>query len=105
MKTAVSEMYRQVGDLVIADGIAVRGLIVRHLVLPENLAGSSEVLPWIADEISRDTYVNIMDQYHPAYQVSDTPGTFYPGLGRGITPAEYHAAIRCARECGLYRCF
>ncbi len=63
MKSAIREMHREVGDLVIENGIATRGLLVRHLVLPENLAGSDLILPWIARDLSRETYVNIMDQY------------------------------------------
>jgi putative pyruvate formate lyase activating enzyme len=107
MKNAIREMHRQAGDLVIRDGIAVRGLLVRHLVLPENLAGSEVVLPWIAEEISRDTYVNIMDQYHPAWHaaghgIGSVP---YPSLRRGITSAEFHAVLRIARRAGLHRGF
>ena len=108
MKDAVREMHRQVGELVIEDGIAVRGLILRHLVLPENLAGSNEVLPWIAREISPDTYVNIMDQYHwcqssfPAELAADPR---FRELRRPITTKEYATAIRWAREAGLHRGF
>lgn len=105
MKNALAEMHRQVGDLVIDDGIAVRGLLVRHLVLPDNLAGSDLVLPWIAENISRDTYVNIMDQYHPANRVFVSASSGYPALKRGITAAEYHRAIRIARDAGLHRGF
>jgi putative pyruvate formate lyase activating enzyme len=105
LKVALAEMHRQVGDLVIADGIAVRGLLVRHLVLPDNLAGSELVLPWIARNISRDTYVNIMDQYHPANQVLISGSSGYSALRRGITAAEYHRAIRIARDAGLHRGF
>jgi putative pyruvate formate lyase activating enzyme len=105
MKAAITEMHRQVGDLVIEDGIAVRGLIVRHLVLPENLAGSTAVLPWIAQEISRDTFVNIMDQYHPVDRAGEDKGTLFPALKRPVSPEEYHAAVRCARACGLHRGF
>ena len=105
MKDAVTEMHRQVGDLVIRDGIAVRGLLVRHLVLPDNLAGSGLVLPWIAENISRDTYVNIMDQYHPVNPVSISAGSMNPSLARCITVAEYHRAIRIARDAGLHRGF
>lgn len=105
MQAAVGEMHRQVGDLVIHDGVAVRGLIVRYLVLPENLAGSDTVLPWIAEEISKDTYVNIMDQYRPVYGVAGTGILPYPALHRGITAAEYHRAIRIAQDAGLHRGF
>ena len=109
MKDALREMHRQVGNLVILDGIAVRGLLVRHLVLPENLAGSDLVLPWIAAEISRDTYVNIMDQYH--WPASVLPPAFikenlkYRSLLRPITAREYAAVVRCAKAAGLHRGF
>jgi len=106
MKMALKEMHRQVGDLVIKDGIAVRGMIIRHLVLPENLAGSDTVLPWIAGEISRDSYVNIMDQYHPSWHASGGAGPSIPrSLGRRITEREYQFAIRCAQDSGLHRGF
>ena len=106
MKAAMKEMHRQVGDLVIRDGLAVRGMIIRHLVLPENLAGSDSVLSWIAQEISRDSYVNIMNQYRPSWHASSksllSP---YQSLGRRITNDEYLSAIRCALDSGLHRGF
>jgi putative pyruvate formate lyase activating enzyme len=106
MKAAIAEMHRQVGDLVIEEGIAVRGLIIRHLVLPENMAGSDEILPWIARDISRDTWVNIMDQYHPAGRVTDeVVRRKFPSLGRRVLRTEYAAAIALAAECGLHRGF
>jgi putative pyruvate formate lyase activating enzyme len=106
MKAALGEMHRQVGDLVIDKGIAVQGMIIRHLVLPENLAGSDKVLPWIADELSPDSYVNIMDQYHPAWHTAGiVPGSLPLSLGRRITPEEYYFAIRCAIDSGLHRGF
>ena len=106
MKEALREMHRQVGDLVIADGIAVRGLLVRHLVLPENLAGSDLVLPWIAEAISRDTYVNIMDQYHPAASLLENRGhNRFLALERSLFLKEYRDAIRIALRCGLHRGF
>jgi len=106
MKDALREMHRQVGDLVITDGIAIRGLLVRHLVLPENLAGSDLVLPWIAEEISRDTYVNIMDQYRPAGIVLENRGrNRFPALERSLSRNEYREGIRIAQRCGLHRGF
>jgi putative pyruvate formate lyase activating enzyme len=106
MKGAIREMHRQVGDLVLEKGVAVRGLIIRHLVLPENLAGSEIVLPWIAREISRDSYVNIMDQYHPSWHaIMDDDVSVPRSLHRRIIPEEYQFAIRCARTCGLHRGF
>lgn len=106
MKAGLREMHRQAGDLVVTDGIAVRGLLVRHLVLPENLAGSDIVLPWIAGEISRNTYVNIMDQYHPAGPLTDHRGhNRFPALERSLFREEYQDAIRIALRCGLHRGF
>jgi putative pyruvate formate lyase activating enzyme len=106
MHAALKEMYRQVGDLVITDGVAVRGMIIRHLVLPENLAGSDRVLPWIAEHISRDAYVNIMNQYHPSWHAGSVERSSpYRSLGRRITPDEYLYAITCALDSGLHRGF
>ncbi|NMA55469.1 MAG: radical SAM protein [Firmicutes bacterium] len=96
---AVREMHRQVGDLVLDErGIAVRGLLVRHLVLPDDLAGTKQVLRYIATEISSDTYVNIMAQYRPYYQAVG-----HPAIGRRITAKEYQRALALARQAGLYR--
>lgn len=98
-RAAVKEMHRQVGDLLIgADGLAQRGLLVRHLVLPHRLAGTSEVVRFLAEEVSPDTYLNVMAQYHPAYQADA-----YPALRRRITPQEYEAALQAARVAGLTR--
>ncbi len=98
-QAAVREMHRQVGDLELtADGIARRGLLVRHLVLPAGIAGSDEVMRFLAEEISSNTYVNIMDQYRPAYRAAE-----YPELNRPITRAEYAAALEAARRHSLRR--
>ncbi len=106
MKAAMKEMHRQVGDLVIKDGLAVRGMIIRHLVLPENLAGSNSVLPWIAEDISRDSYVNIMNQYRPSWHIADNSDSYlFRSLGRRVTSDEYLYAIRCALNSGLHRGF
>jgi len=107
MKSALREMHRQVGDLVVEQGIAVRGLIIRHLVLPENYADSGAVMRFIADEISKDSYVNIMAQYRPAWhawQLADQQPV-YQGLKRPITGREYRSAIQCAKDAGLHRGF
>lgn len=96
-RAAVREMFRQVGDLQTDDcGIAVRGLLVRHLVLPRNQAGTKQILQFLADEISPDTYLNLMAQYHPAYQANR-----YPELNRRITANEYSAALCIAKEAGM----
>ncbi|MEE9488333.1 MAG: radical SAM protein, partial [Candidatus Brocadiales bacterium] len=71
MKAALKEMHRQVGNLVIQNGIAVRGLLVRHLVLPNNVAGSRGIIDFVAEEISPDTYINVMDQYYPCYRAGE----------------------------------
>jgi len=106
MKAAIREMHRQVGDLVTEDGVATRGLIIRHLVLPDNLAGSDTILPWIAEEISPESYVNIMDQYLPSWHASSHDmKSLPPCLNRRITAVEYRFAVRCARDCGLHRGF
>jgi putative pyruvate formate lyase activating enzyme len=98
-RAAVREMHRQVGDLRIDDnGLAMRGLLIRHLVLPGGLAGTDQVVPFLAEEISRSTYLNIMDQYRPAYHASR-----YPELNRRVSREEYLAALRMALEAGLSR--
>jgi putative pyruvate formate lyase activating enzyme len=102
-QAAVKEMYRQVGDLVVDEhGIARRGLLIRHLVLPGGLAGTAEVARFLAEGISRDTYVNIMAQYHPAYKAQQCATDAMP-LDRRVTPAEYAVAVQQAREAGLHR--
>jgi len=95
---AIKEMHRQAGDLVIDKGIALRGLLVRHLALPEGIAGTAGIVKFIADEISKNTYINIMDQYHPCFKAFDDPF-----LNRRITNKEYKEALRIAREAGLKR--
>jgi putative pyruvate formate lyase activating enzyme len=106
MKAALKEMHRQVGDLVIRNGLAERGMIIRHLVLPQNLASSDIVLPWIAENISRESYVNIMDQYHPSWHAgSKSLPLPYHSLNRRITTGEYHFAVRYALSNGLHRGF
>ena len=102
-QAAVKEMHRQTGDLVIDErGVAQRGLLIRHLVLPGGLAGTAEVARFLAEEISRDTYINIMAQYHPAYKAWQCATKAIP-LDRRVTPAEYAAAVQQARDAGLHR--
>ncbi|MCX8155959.1 MAG: radical SAM protein [Verrucomicrobiae bacterium] len=102
-RAAVKEMHRQVGDLVLDDhGLARRGLLVRHLVMPHNLAGTAALAQWLAREISPHTRLNLMAQYHPAGRVATPQGAqLYPELTRRITPAEFHQACAAARHAGL----
>ena len=98
-KAAIKEMHRQTGDLEVnEEGVAQRGLLVRHLVLPHGLAGTKGIVNFLSKEISRNTYVNIMDQYHPCYKAFQIPG-----LGRRISSAEFREALSLAREAGLSR--
>ncbi len=98
-RAAVREMHRQVGDLQVDErGVAQRGLLVRHLVLPNQLAGSEKVLQFLAEEISKNVYLNLMDQYHPAYRAST-----YAELNRPITVQEYHQVVELAHRLGLNR--
>ena len=98
-QAAVREMHRQVGDLAVdEDGIALRGLLVRHLVLPGGIAGTDRVLAFLANQISRNTYVNLMDQYRPCYRADE-----YPEIDRPITRVEYHEALVAAERLGLRR--
>lgn len=98
MKAAILEMYRQVGDLVIEKGIARRGILVRHLVLPNNLAGTAEVIKFLAQEISPNTYLNVMSQYHPSYKAHQ-----FPDLNRPISLEEHSQMVRLAQKFGLTR--
>ncbi len=102
-QAAVREMHRQVGDLVLDErGLARRGLLVRHLVLPGNLASTAEVARFLADAVSRDTYINVMAQYHPAYRARECSAPDAP-LHRRITAEEYRAAVEAVRAAGLWR--
>jgi putative pyruvate formate lyase activating enzyme len=96
-QAAVKEMHHQVGDLVLDAGIARRGLLVRHLVLPENLAGTDRILAFLAREISPDTYVNLMDQYRPCYRADE-----YPSLNRRTNRAEMAIARAVVRKWGRH---
>jgi putative pyruvate formate lyase activating enzyme len=98
-QAAVVEMHRQVGDLVINErGLATRGLLIRHLVLPGNLSGTDKVVRFIASELSNNTYLNLMAQYHPDYRAH-----LLPELNRRITPMEYRTAVQWAHEAGMTR--
>jgi putative pyruvate formate lyase activating enzyme len=103
---AIREMHRQVGDLILTShpsnasysGIALRGLLIRHLVMPNGLAGTDEAMRFLADEISRDTYVNVMAQYRPCGLADE-----HPAINRSITTAEYNAAVVSAIRAGIHR--
>jgi putative pyruvate formate lyase activating enzyme len=98
-RAAVKEMHRQVGDLQLDEqGIARRGLLVRHLVLPNGLAGTEGVVKFLALEVSTNTYLNIMAQYNPCYKAFDIPKLTRPLLGQ-----EFSNAIELAHQQGLYR--
>lgn len=98
-KAAIKEMYRQVGDLIINEkGLAERGLLIRHLVMPGGLAGTREAMRFLVQEISKNTYVNIMAQYRPCGEAAK-----YPPLNRSVTQAEYDEALGIAQEEGIHR--
>jgi putative pyruvate formate lyase activating enzyme len=98
-RAALEEMHRQVGDLELDErGIARRGLLIRHLVLPEGKAGSREILRFIARHLSKDTYINIMDQYRPCYNAHN-----YPELSRPASAGEMEEVFNWAAEEGLHR--
>ncbi len=97
-KSALKEMHRQVGDLIIENDIAVRGLLVRHLILPNDISGTEGVLEFIASEISQNTYINIMDQYRPCWHANE-----YEELNRRIRRDEFDRAVKTALKYGLKR--
>jgi putative pyruvate formate lyase activating enzyme len=98
-RAAIREMHRQVGDLALDDrSIARRGVLVRHLVLPGGLAGTREAMRFLAREVSPETYVNVMAQYHPCGEAME-----HPPLDRRITHKEYEEALDIAREEGIRR--
>ncbi len=100
-RAAIREMHRQVGDLVLGDeGLARRGLLVRHLVMPGMLDETRAILEWIATELGPGTYVNLMDQYYPAGRVG---AGAYPEIDRGLRPAELREVREYAAELGLRR--
>jgi putative pyruvate formate lyase activating enzyme len=95
-KAAIKEMHRQVGDLQVESGLARKGILVRHLVLPENLAGRFEIVDFLADQISPKTTINVMDQYRPCYKAS-----LCPKINRRPTLQEFSSARRYALQKGL----
>ncbi len=99
MQAAVQEMHRQVGDLVLdKQGVAVRGLLVRHLVMSGCLQDTEKIAHFLATEVSRETYVNIMDQYRPCYRAEE-----FDEINRPLSRSEYKKAIKLARQAGLHR--
>ena len=99
-KSAVREMHRQVGDLVTDErGIAVRGLLIRHLVMPNDVAGSEEILRFVA-ELSKNTYINIMFQYRPMFKAYE-----YEEINRTVKISEYRKVVETAVKLGLWRGF
>lgn len=98
-RAAIREMHRQVGDLVLdREGIAVRGLLIRHLVMPNGVAGTGDIMNFLAEEISPDTYVNVMDQFRPCGQADADPA-----INRRLTSQEYRAAVAATKKAGLHR--
>lgn len=98
-RSAIKEMHKQVGDLLVnKKGVAEKGLLIRHLVLPEKTAGTKEVMKFIADEISAMTYVNIMDQYYPAGKAYK-----HQEFKRRLSSDEYYDALMSAKEAGIKR--
>ena len=98
-QAAVREMHRQVGDLMLdEEGLAMQGLLIRHLVLPNGLAGTQQIVTFLAQEISPDTYLNLMDQYRPAYSAKQ-----YPEINRPLTHYEYREAVEMSLKAGLKR--
>jgi len=100
-RQAIKEMHRQVGNLKTDEnGLAKRGVLVRHLVMPRDVAGTEEIMRFLAMELSSDTYVNIMDQYYPAGKVSDNN---YAEINCRLGSTEYKSAVKAARDAGLWR--
>jgi len=100
-RLALKEMFRQVGNLIIDEnGIAQRGVLIRHLVLPERIAGSFESLDFIAEEISKEAHISLMSQYHPCYKADK-----HPVVNRRLKKAEYDEVVEYAEKSGLENCY
>ncbi|MFC1590674.1 radical SAM protein [Candidatus Omnitrophota bacterium] len=96
-EASLLEMHRQVGVAKPSgDGIIRRGLMIRHLVMPNDVGGTGQVIDWIAQNLTKDTYLNLMAQYRPVYKASQ-----YPDIARRITRKEYHDAVSHAKAAGL----
>jgi putative pyruvate formate lyase activating enzyme len=101
-RAVIAAMHRQVGELKVdEDGLALRGVLVRHLVMPVLLEDTREIMRWIAQSLSRDTYVNVMDQYYPAHKAETEPR--FSEINRGISADEFCGALELARNAGLWR--
>lgn len=98
LEAVLREMHRQVGDLVIEEGVGQRGMLIRHLVLPGGIAASDRVFKTIASHLGRGTYLNVMEQYRPCYRADE-----YPELACWLSPSEYAEAVNSARELGFHR--
>jgi putative pyruvate formate lyase activating enzyme len=97
----IREMHRQVGALKVDEcGLAKRGVLVRHLVMPGNIAGTESIMRFLAEEVSPDTYVNVMNQYYPAGRVAEPQ---FVEIDRRITSSEYQQAVDATRSAGLWR--
>ncbi len=102
-RRAIKEMHRQVGPLKFDNqGMALRGVLVRHLVMPNRASATREICRFLSNEISRDTYINIMDQYRPEGRVLKKPEKYHD-INRRTSSAEYKEALKIARQEGLYR--
>ena len=99
-RAAILEMKRQVGDMVVEGGIAKKGLIVRHLVLPGGLAGSRQVFDWIGEKLGTSTFIGLMSQYFPVHRAGD-----YPILARRIRRDEYDNVVAYIVERGFENVF
>jgi putative pyruvate formate lyase activating enzyme len=101
-RRVIKAMHDQVGELSVdEDGLALRGVLVRHLVMPGLLEETRSVLHWLATGVSPDTYVNLMDQYHPAHKAGTDPQ--FSEINRRISRPEFRQALACAEEAGLWR--
>jgi putative pyruvate formate lyase activating enzyme len=101
-RKVIAAMHAQVGELKVDEnGLALRGVLVRHLVMPGLLDDTREIMQWIADNLSRDTYVNVMDQYYPAHKAETEPR--FAEINRGISDDEFCGALELARSAGLWR--
>jgi putative pyruvate formate lyase activating enzyme len=101
-RSVIAAMHAQVGELKVdVNGLALRGVLVRHLVMPGLLADTRQIMRWIAENLSPDTYVNVMDQYYPAYKAETEPR--FAEINRRISDHEFCSALELARDAGLWR--